>query len=104
MKTWICAALLLPISAVAQYKCVVDGHTTYAELPCGPGATDIRLNVPAVTEKQRLESIQSVLKQQVYVIKAIGRNGADRTHESAMRALSHEREVTEAQQKKVFLK
>lgn len=49
MKVWL-MLLLLAVSpaALPQYKCVINGQTTYAERPCGPNAVNLN---PKATDK-----------------------------------------------------
>lgn len=53
MRAFVIAVFLTPLTCLAQYKCVIDGRTTYAERPCTPNAKPMELKVFPVTDEER---------------------------------------------------
>lgn len=53
MRALVIAVFLAPMTCLAQYKCVIDGRTTYAERPCTPNAKPMELKVLPVTDGER---------------------------------------------------
>jgi len=65
MRHLLLATLFLaPTIGLAQYKCVVDGKTLYAERPCAPGAKAVTLpRDNLVTPDERDEAKARVARQ-----------------------------------------
>ena len=74
LRAFLLACLLLPFSAVAQYKCVIDGRTSYTERPCAPGAKPLELktDIP-ITDAERSRAQAENWKRHAELFKAIGR-------------------------------
>lgn len=84
MKRLLIIFLLLPISAFAQYKCVENGHTLYAERPCDHFAKPLELKADTpVTDEDRKAAKMAYLKQKAAFISALV-PGARGTHEQLM--------------------
>ena len=82
LRAFLLACLLLPFSAVAQYKCVIDGRTSYTERPCAPGAKplEFKTDIP-ITDAERSRAQAENWQRRAELFKAIGRSarvtGAD---------------------------
>jgi hypothetical protein len=82
LRAFLLACLLLPFSAVAQYKCVIDGRTSYTERPCAPDAKPLELktDIP-ITDAERSRAQAENWQRRAELFKAIGRSarvtGAD---------------------------
>lgn len=53
----IAAMLIWPMTGMAQYKCVIEGRTTYAERPCTPNSKPMDLKVVPVTDEERKDAL-----------------------------------------------
>ncbi len=88
--------------AHAQYKCVEDGRTTYAEMPCSPRATAVAIRVPEVTAEQANQARQAYLRQRSVVIEAMRDNlRAGRDPGLSTDIIRREQAITEIQIKQM---
>ena len=62
MRAFVIAVFLTPLACMAQYKCVIDGRTTYAERPCTPNAKPMELKVLPVTDEERKAASLSLMR------------------------------------------
>jgi len=64
MKILLIVPLLLPMPGLAQYKCVLNGTTSYQERPCVPNSKPMALpaDIP-VTDSDRAQAAASMARQ-----------------------------------------
>lgn len=81
------AGALWPISALAQYKCMVDGRTTYAERPCTPGGAPMTLprDIP-VTDEDRAQANALADKERLLYEEYVRHQRIDERYRQRMRA------------------
>ena len=98
LRAFLLACLLLPFSAVAQYKCVIDGRTSYTERPCAPDAKPLELktDIP-ITDAERSRAQAENHLRQAELFKAIGRSarvtGADIS--SVERVMRYQKDIAD---------
>jgi len=56
-------AALISLPAWAQYKCVVNGKTIYADAPCAPNAKHVGELQDQLSEEQQVQRLQQSIKE-----------------------------------------
>lgn len=79
---------LFPVSTNAQYKCVVDGRTIYAERPCLPGSKPMTLPRAApVTDEDRAQAKAIAAQEQLlHEQNTLNRQVGDERYRQRMRS------------------
>lgn len=57
------AAMLAPLPAAAQYKCLINGKTVYADAPCAHNARPVGELQDSVSKDQQIQRLQQSLKE-----------------------------------------
>jgi len=57
-------AILASSTAHAQYKCTINGKTTYSDVPCAPNAKNVGELQDNLTSDQQIQRLQQSLKEQ----------------------------------------
>lgn len=86
-KTTSALALALtfcPLAAQAQYKCVINGKTVYADAPCARDAKPVGELQDSVSKDQEIQRLKQSLKEQRQRNAIDGRQEAD--HQALQRA------------------
>ncbi len=71
--------LLVAFSAPAmgQYKCVIDGRTTYAERPCAQNAKPMDIKIPQATDEEWLAAQKRQLRDASEARRFVARSAAE---------------------------
>ena len=78
-KLLIAAAIVFSVPAMAQYKCTINGKTTYSDAPCASNARYVGALEDSVSQSARQDAEQLRRKQ------AVERAQIDRDQDLAMR-------------------
>ncbi len=78
MKHWVVWGLLwVPMGAWAQYKCVIEGKTLYAERPCGPNARPVVIPDTSVSEERRRQADEVARREKILSLEIELQNAKD---------------------------
>lgn len=94
-KAIILFAALISLPAWAQYKCVVNGKTVYADAPCAPNAKHVGELQDQLSEEQQVQRLQQSIKERKERNRIEGQQ--DAAFESQQRAASRHVSAEQAQ-------
>lgn len=79
MTRWIWLAAALASPALAQYKCVIDGRTTYAERPCSSNARPMDIKVPQASDDEWLAAQKRQRRDEREARRFVDRSAAEQS-------------------------